>query len=252
VTVASASAALAAPVPAPVSVLVASAQAVVDAVRQPEHAHAAVTRVIPPWESEQEEAVESLESLELDEDFMDNPAEYVATHSHGQSVSMLSAASSSLPPHLDPDIAAPAGFSVSAPVQSGMLILPEPWESFSAKLPLSGLASQLARQSECTDVSGRVLTLRVPTKALTQGPHADRLRTVLTEYFGFPVQVQYAIGAVQGQSAHTMDLAAQIVRQEQAELTIHNDPFVQALVRDFGAQVVPGSVSPTQIIPLNF
>ena len=127
-----------------------------------------------------------------------------------------------------------------------MLTLPEPWESFSAKLPLSGLASQLARQSECTSISGQGLTLRVPTKALTEGPHADRLRTVLTEYFGFPVQLQFEIGAVQGQSAHTMDLAAQIARQEQAELSMQNDPFVQALVRDFGAQVVPGSVRPAE------
>jgi DNA polymerase-3 subunit gamma/tau len=132
-----------------------------------------------------------------------------------------------------------------AVARSKVIVLPEPWASFSAKLPLSGMASQLARQSECAGVSGHVLRLRVPTKALAEGAHADRLRTVLTEYFGFAVQLQFDIAATQGQSAHAMDVAAQVLRQELAERSVQNDPFVQALVKDFGAQVVPGSIRPS-------
>lgn len=235
-----------APVTAPTASLVTAAPAPLVAAPQSATQPAPVVRVTPPWESEpQEMMADAPEMLDLDQDFSDDPAQYLATHSHAQQDSTATASGSSLPPHLDPDIPAEAGYSVSLPSLSEVLVLPEPWESFSAKLPLSGLASQLARQSECMKVSGRVLTLRVPTKALTEGPHADRLRTVLSEYFGFAVQMQYEIGAVQGQSAHTMDIAAQVVRQEQAEWSMQNDPFVQALVRDFGAQVVPGSVKPS-------
>jgi DNA polymerase-3 subunit gamma/tau len=131
----------------------------------------------------------------------------------------------------------------AAPV-SDTIILPEPWAAFSAKLPLSGMAAQLARQSEWVAVSGRAITLRVASKALAVGAHADRLRAVLTEYFGFVVQVHFEIGAAQGQSAHAVDLAAQAARQQAAEHSVTCDPFVQALVKDFGAHVVPGSIRP--------
>jgi len=131
----------------------------------------------------------------------------------------------------------------AAPV-SDTIILPEPWAAFSAKLPLSGMAAQLARQSEWVAVSGRAITFRVASKALAVGAHADRLRAVLTEYFGFVVQVHFEIGAAQGQSAHAVDLAAQAARQQAAEHSVTCDPFVQALVKDFGAHVVPGSIRP--------
>ena len=64
---------------------------------------------------------------------------------------------------------------------SDTIILPEPWPEFSAKLPLSGMAAQLARQSEWVAVKGRAITLRVASKALAEGAHADRLRAGLTE-----------------------------------------------------------------------
>ena len=131
----------------------------------------------------------------------------------------------------------------AAPV-SNTITLPEPWATFSAKLPLSGMAAQLARQSEWVAVSGRAITLRVASKALSVGAHADRLRAVLTEYFGFVVQVHFEIGAGQGQSAHAVDLAAQTARQQAAEHSVTIDPFVQALMKDFGAHVVPGSIRP--------
>lgn len=127
---------------------------------------------------------------------------------------------------------------------SDTIILPEPWAAFSAKLPLSGMAAQLARQSEWVAVTGRAITLRVASKALAVGAHADRLRAVLTEYFGFVVQVHFEIGAAQGQSAHAVDLAAQAARQQAAEHSVTIDPFVQALMKDFGAHVVPGSIRP--------
>ena len=136
----------------------------------------------------------------------------------------------------------------AAPV-SDTIILPEPWAAFSAKLPLSGMAAQLARQSEWVAVSGRSMTLRVASKALAVGAHADRLRAVLTEYFGFVVQVHFEIGAAQGQSAHAVDLAAQAARQQAAEHSVTIDPFVQALMKDFGAHVVPGSIRPGHASP---
>lgn len=141
------------------------------------------------------------------------------------------------PVAVTPDVA------VSANVE---VILPEPWAAFSAKLPLTGMAQQLARQSECVSIKGRAILLRVSNKALSEGVHAERLRVVLKEFFGQDVQVAFEVGAVQGESAHALDQAEQETRQLDAEASVQVDPFVQALVKDFGAQVVPGSVRPGQ------
>ena len=122
--------------------------------------------------------------------------------------------------------------------------LPEPWPVFSAGLSLSGMAAQLARQSECTGVAGRTIALRVSNRALSTGAHVDRLRAVLCEHFGVGVALRIDVGAMQSQTAHMIDVAGQQARQQAAEAAVDNDPFVQALVRDFGGQVVPGSVRP--------
>ena len=133
--------------------------------------------------------------------------------------------------------------AVSASVE---VVLPEPWAAFSAKLPLTGMAQQLARQSECVSIKGRTILLRVTNKALSEGVHAERLRVALKEFFGQDVQVAFEVGVVQGESAHALDQAEQETRQLDAEASVQVDPFVQALVKDFGAQVVPGSVRPGQ------
>ncbi|MDB5965282.1 MAG: polymerase subunit gamma/tau, partial [Polaromonas sp.] len=38
--------------------------------------------------------------------------------------------------------------------------------------------------------------------------------------------------------------AAALERQKAAEAVILNDPFVQQMMRDFGARIVPGSIKP--------
>ena len=134
--------------------------------------------------------------------------------------------------------------SIPADDPTSSIELPEPWPAFSAGLSLSGMAAQLARQSEWMGVSGRTIALRVPTHALSTGAHVDRLRAVLCEHFGVGVSLRITVGATQGQTAHTIDVASQQARQQAAEAAVDNDPFVQALVRDFGGQVVPGSVRP--------
>ena len=65
----------------------------------------------------------------------------------------------------------------------------------------------------------------------------------LCEHFGQPLRVTTEIGAV----VHTASAQAQEARAERqraAEETIQNDPFVQTLMRDFGATIVPGSIKP--------
>ena len=132
--------------------------------------------------------------------------------------------------------------SVEAPAR--VVRIDQPWASFSASLKLSGMAAQLARQSELLSISANTLTLKIANKALSEGASVDRLKAALSEHFGVKVHLRFEIGADSGQSAHAIDVAAQNARQKAAEEIVQQDPFVQVLVKDFGAQVIPGSVHP--------
>ncbi|CAG9164064.1 DNA polymerase III subunit gamma/tau [Cupriavidus pampae] len=117
------------------------------------------------------------------------------------------------------------------------------WPALAASLPLRGLAQQLAYQSELARVVGRVVYLRVPVAAIAENGVSDRLQQVLSEHFGAAVRVQCEIGAVSATAA-AADAQARAERQREAEARIDSDPFVQGLLREFGGQIVPGSIQP--------
>jgi len=122
-------------------------------------------------------------------------------------------------------------------------VFTDDWPTLAARLPLKGLAQQLAFQSELHRVVGRTLHLRVPVAAIAENNVAERLQAALNEEFRVEVRVQCEVGAVT-HTAAAVDAAARAVRQRQAEATIDGDPFVQGLLREFGGQIVPGSVQP--------
>lgn len=122
-------------------------------------------------------------------------------------------------------------------------VFTDDWPTLAAGLPLKGLAQQLAFQSELHRVVGRTLHLRVPVAAIAENAVAERLQAALTEKFGAEVRVQCEVGAVT-HTAAAVDAAARAERQREAEATIDGDPFVQGLLREFGGQIVPGSIQP--------
>ena len=122
-------------------------------------------------------------------------------------------------------------------------VLTSDWPELAARLPLKGLAQQLALQSEMHRVVGRALHLRVPVAALAEANVAERLQAALSEEFGVEVRLQCEVGAVT-HTAAAVDAAARAERQREAEAEIDRDPFVQGLLREFGGQIVPGSVQP--------
>jgi len=121
------------------------------------------------------------------------------------------------------------------------------WPELVAKLPVTGMAQQLAMQSACLSVSDATVSLKVATQALAEGAHVKRLTEVLSEWFGRPVLLQVQVGELaQVKTAQSIadDQAAE--RQRQAEEIVRDDPFVKALIEGFGAQVLPGSVRAVQ------
>jgi DNA polymerase-3 subunit gamma/tau len=118
------------------------------------------------------------------------------------------------------------------------------WPALAAQLPLTGLVAELARQSEWLGVNNDEINLRVAVRTLAESPGQSRLCTLLSEHFGVAVQLNIEYGATGDETAYAVEQAEKARRQQKAEQAVQLDPFVQSLVNDFGAVVVPGSVRP--------
>ena len=117
------------------------------------------------------------------------------------------------------------------------------WPALAVELGLTGIAHQLAFNSELTALDGQALKLSVPVPQYADNAQVTKLKAALAERLGRPVDVVVEVGPA-SRTAATLDAAARAERQREAEREIDADPFVQSLIRDFGASIVPGSVKP--------
>jgi DNA polymerase-3 subunit gamma/tau len=109
---------------------------------------------------------------------------------------------------------------------------------------VNALVRELALQSQLVarDTSGdkQHWLLRVERESLNSGSSRERLQNAL-QAAGHAVTLTVEIGRVNDSPAKR-NAAAAAERQQAAEQLIHENPFVQAMMRDFGAKIVPGSI----------
>lgn len=121
------------------------------------------------------------------------------------------------------------------------------WPELARRLPLRGVVQQLAQQSELLgcERTGATLEMRlkVALETLCSAGSVEKLAGALGEHFGRQVRIVTEIGAVT-HTAYAKIQAEEALRLRQAEQTVHGDPFVQTMMREFGATVVPGSIKP--------
>ena len=121
------------------------------------------------------------------------------------------------------------------------------WPTLVRALSVRGVAQQLASQSEllACEAEGNVviMRLRVPVDTLLSAGSTDKLSAALTEYLGKTIKLVTEIGTV-AHTAHAQVVAEKATRQQEAEDAMHNDPFVQTLIKEFGGTIVPGSIKP--------
>ncbi len=125
------------------------------------------------------------------------------------------------------------------------------WPELAKVLPVRGVIQQLAQQSELLECEqqGEVtcMQLQVVIETLRAPGTVEKLAAALSAHFSRTVRIETRRGAVQ-HSANLVLQAERAVRQREAEQSMQDDPFVQTLMREFGATIVPGSVKP---VPLN-
>ena len=107
---------------------------------------------------------------------------------------------------------------------------------------IGAIVRELALQSQLVARDSDQWLLRVERETLNQAGSRERLSAALRSA-GFDVSLAVEIGRVTDCPARR-NLAASQEKQRAAETIILEDPFVQKMMRDFGAKIVPGSLKP--------
>lgn len=111
------------------------------------------------------------------------------------------------------------------------------WPALAKSLRVSGMARQLAQQSEMQRFEGDTMELCVPIamKHLAEKPYPDKLKAALEEYFSRPIRLGVKIGTTTGNTA-----------QDQAVASIQQDAFVRDMVENLDATIVTSTIKPFQ------
>jgi DNA polymerase-3 subunit gamma/tau len=111
-----------------------------------------------------------------------------------------------------------------------------------AREAVSALARELALQAQLVARQPGEWSLRVENEALAQTGVSGRLQAALAEA-GHAVRLTVETGPVADSPSRRNAIAAS-QRLKAAESLLMADPFVQEMMRDFGAKIVPGTIKP--------
>ena len=111
-----------------------------------------------------------------------------------------------------------------------------------AQEAIAALVRELALQSQLVARDVGQWMLRVERESLNQPVSRERLQVALRG-LGHDVTLVVEVGRVSDSPARRNAVAA-AARHLAAEKIIFDDPYVQSLMRDFGAKIVPGSIKP--------
>jgi DNA polymerase-3 subunit gamma/tau len=138
-------------------------------------------------------------------------------------------------------VAGESGNAVLRPTEEG-----DVWHKVVSQLiadeAITAMVRELALQSQLVAQDTDQWLLRVERESLNQAGSRDRLATAL-QAAGHEVRLVVEVGRVTDSPARR-NVALVAERQMAAEKIIFDDPFVQAMMRDFGAKIVPGSIKP--------
>jgi DNA polymerase-3 subunit gamma/tau len=110
-----------------------------------------------------------------------------------------------------------------------------------AQEAITALVRELALQSQLLARDVNQWQLRVENETLNHPASRERLQTALQAAGHGDVKLGIEIGPVTDSPARRLAVKA-AEKMVAAQELIQNDPLVQAMVRDFGAKIVPGSI----------
>lgn len=123
------------------------------------------------------------------------------------------------------------------------------WRALVEKNLKLGLARALALNCEMLSYDENSITLRVAEnqKHLVSASYQDKLSSAINQHFGKRIKLTVEVGNVHETEIITpakQNAAEKATVQGAAEAAIMQDSFVQALISDFGATIIPNSIKP--------
>lgn len=118
------------------------------------------------------------------------------------------------------------------------------WRGLLDQLKL-GLARNLALNSALLSYDENTMRFAIQDKdkALLSPMYQDKLSSALQQHFGRKIRLEFSVeGSVNTPAKQVAQEKAHA--QANAESSIEDDSFVQALINDFGATVIPNSIKP--------
>jgi DNA polymerase-3 subunit gamma/tau len=118
------------------------------------------------------------------------------------------------------------------------------WRGLLDQLKL-GLARNLALNSALLSYDENTMRFAIQDKdkALLSPMYQDKLSSALQQHFGRKIRLEFSVeGSVNTPAKQVAQEKAHA--QANAESSIEDDSFVQALINDFGASIIPNSIKP--------
>ena len=154
------------------------------------------------------------------------------------------------PPRNAPTAVPPAPTSIAAavPPPAPAVAMPadEDWHALVARLPLTGMAKQLAQHCELSERTASLFRLRLPPvhKHLLGKAQQDKLQTELQNACGSSLRLEIDVAEVAGETPAQRNRNTQRERQDRAIASIEQDPFVRDVVDLFDASIDESTIKP--------
>ncbi|MCB5184195.1 DNA polymerase III subunit gamma/tau [Methylobacillus gramineus] len=148
--------------------------------------------------------------------------------------------------HIETPITSPSTTAADMEVSSLTRNFDGNWRTLVDRLKL-GLARALAQNCELAHFDEQNMTFSVPPsqKHLLGMGYEEKLQAAVEQHFGRKIKLHFDIGG-SGNTPAQQITHEKAALQSYAEDAINNDGFVQALVNDFGAHIIPSSIKPLQ------
>ncbi|GAB2507567.1 DNA polymerase III subunit gamma/tau [Microbulbifer agarilyticus] len=137
-----------------------------------------------------------------------------------------------------------ASQQVQAPAARLEALTPGSWPAMYPQMGVTGILHSIAANLELLGRQDNILsfTLDQTRSSLYDEGHQRRLADVLGDFFGQPVTVQIQVGDVFGGTPAQLLAATKEAQLLSARDSLNQDPLVQELQSELGAQLVPDSV----------
>ena len=155
------------------------------------------------------------------------------------------------PPVLEVAPEAPSAALTDVPVLTGASPDSDRWIALMRRLCeaqlVQTLTKELALNTQWLSEDGEWWMLRTDKSTLNTASNRDKLQAALAQ-IGHAVNLRIEVGPV-NQTAALRIASEQAQWLEDAERKVLEDPYVQQLMREFGARIVPGSIQPRKKDP---